>query len=203
MDNLKCVAVGDGAVGKTCLLISYTCNAFPTDYIPTIFDNYACAVMVDGKPVNVGLWDTAGQEDYDRLRPLSYPQSDVFVVLFDVTSPNSLKNVQTRWVPEINHYCPGVPLVLVGTKADLRNDKSFTQRMTQQGIKFVTVEEGEKMAKEMGPTVPYIECSALTQQGMKDAFDSAIRVALEARQTREKKAHRRFRRPRLGMCSIM
>merc|ERR1711981_803361 len=74
---------------------------------------------VDGKPINLGLWDTAGQEDYDRLRPLSYPQTDVFLTCFSIISPASFQNVKAKWYPEINHHCPSTPLVLVGTKIDL------------------------------------------------------------------------------------
>ena len=100
------VAVGDGAVGKTCLLISYTTNCFPVDYIPTVFDNYACNLFVDNRAINLGLWDTAGQEDYDRLRPLSYPESDVILIVFSVDFPTSLANVQDKVrIPGTDHLC--------------------------------------------------------------------------------------------------
>lgn len=177
MQNIKCVVVGDGAVGKTCLLISYTTNAFPGEYIPTVFDNYSANVMVDGKPINLGLWDTAGQEDYDRLRPLSYPQTDVFLICFSVVSHASYQNVKTKWVPEISHHAPGVPIILVGTKADLREDQQTLAQLQQKGVQMVSAEQGHTMQKTIS-AIKYLECSALTQKGLKQVFDDAIRAAL-------------------------
>ncbi|RVX16471.1 Rac-like GTP-binding protein ARAC6 [Vitis vinifera] len=117
---IKCVTVGDGAVGKTCLLISYTSNTFPMDYVPTVFDNFSANVVVNGATVNLGLWDTAGQEDYNRLRPLSYRGADVFILAFSLISKASYENVSKKWIPELKHYAPGVPIVLVGTKLEPR-----------------------------------------------------------------------------------
>ncbi|KAL6528965.1 GTP-binding protein Rho1 [Orobanche minor] len=86
------------------------------DYVPTVFDNFSANVVVNGSTVNLGLWDTAGQEDYNRLRPLSYRGADVFILAFSLISKASYENVSKKWIPELKHYAPGVPIVLVGTK---------------------------------------------------------------------------------------
>ena len=114
----------------------------------------------------------AGQEDYDRLRPLSYPQTDVFLVCFSVTSPASFENVKEKWFPEVHHHCPGVPCLIVGTQVDLRDDSQVMEKLQRQKQRPVAPEQGERLARELG-AVKYVECSALTQKGLKNVFDEA------------------------------
>ncbi|CAN1757818.1 Rac-like GTP-binding protein ARAC1 [Linum perenne] len=171
---IKCVTVGDGAVGKTCLLISYTSNTFPTDYVPTVFDNFSANVVVNGATVNLGLWDTAGQEDYNRLRPLSYRGADVFILAFSLISKASYENVSKKWIPELKHYAPGVPIILVGTKLD------------HPGAVPISTAQGEELRKLIGAPA-YIECSAKTQENVKAVFDAAIRVVLQPPKQKKKK----------------
>ncbi|KAL9645497.1 hypothetical protein ABK040_000563 [Willaertia magna] len=178
---IKCVIVGDGAVGKTCLLYVYAKGDFPGDeYVPTIFDNYSARLMVDGKAITLGLWDTAGQEDYDRLRPLSYPGTSCFVMCFSVVDPPSFENVKLKWHPEIVHHCKNTPIILVGTKADLKDDIQTKNKLKNSvhSIKEpITTEMGEQLAKKI-KAKRYIECSAKTGYGVKKIFDEAIRIVL-------------------------
>ncbi|KAM9834139.1 ras homolog gene family, member Gd isoform X2 [Syngnathus typhle] len=154
MQTIKCVVVGDGAVGKTCLLISYTTNAFPEEYIPTVFDNYSAQMSVDGRTVSLNLWDTAGQED-----------------------PSSHANVRHKWHPEVSHHCPNVPILLVGTKRDLRGDAETVKKLKEQGLAPTTHQQGNALAKQIG-AVKYMECSALLQEGVREVFAEAVRAVL-------------------------
>jgi len=135
-----------------------------SEYVPTVFDNYSANVLVDGRAVSLGLWDTAGQEDYDRLRPLSYPGTDVFAIVYSITSATSFRNID-KWLAETRHHCPGTPAVIVGNKCDLEDSR------------HVTYDEAMAFARREG--CRFYECSALTQKGLKAAFDGIIDAGLD------------------------
>ena len=123
-------------------------------------------IIVDNVKISLGLWDTAGQEDYDRLRPLSYPQTDVFVLCFSVISSTSFTNITNKWMPEIRHHCPDKPIILCGTKIDLREDREYVNQLQKQNIQLIKREQGQRLCKKIR-AFKYVECSALTQKGLK------------------------------------
>uniref|UniRef100_A0A2K6SA34 Ras homolog family member C n=1 Tax=Saimiri boliviensis boliviensis TaxID=39432 RepID=A0A2K6SA34_SAIBB len=123
----KLVIVGDGA----CLLIIFSKDQFLEVYVPTVFENYIADVEVDCKQVELALWDTAGQDDYDRQRPLSYPDTDVILMCFSINSPDSLENIPEKWTPEVKHFCPNVPIILVGNKKDLKQDEHTRRELAK------------------------------------------------------------------------
>jgi len=172
----KLVIVGDGACGKTSLLCVFAIGEFPREYQPTIFDNYVAEIRLDGKAVQLALWDTAGQEEYERLRPLSYSKSHVVLIAFAIDTPDSLDNVTVKWDEEVRRICgPSVPIILVGLKSDLRpspSDPSYDR--------YIPREKGEEVAQQIGAR-EYKECSALLIQGVDDVFEAATRASLLAR----------------------
>ncbi|KAG0037006.1 GTP-binding protein Rho1 [Podila clonocystis] len=173
----KLVIVGDGACGKTCLLIVFSKGTFPEIYVPTVFENYVTDVEVDGKHVELALWDTAGQEDYDRLRPLSYPDTHVILICFAIDSPDSLENVQEKWYPEVQHFCGGLPILLVACKKDLRYDQRTIEELRRNNQSTVSSERGVEVARHIKAR-DYLECSAKTGEGVREVFESATRASL-------------------------
>uniref|UniRef100_A0A8C2LTZ2 Ras homolog family member D n=1 Tax=Cricetulus griseus TaxID=10029 RepID=A0A8C2LTZ2_CRIGR len=141
--SVKVVLVGDGGCGKTSLMMVFADGAFPESYSPTVFERYNVTLQMKGKPVHLQIWDTAGQDDYDRLRPLFYPDANVLLLCFDVTSPNSFDNVSNRWYPEVTHFCKGVPIIVVGCKTDLRKDKVLANKLRRNGLEPVTYHRRE------------------------------------------------------------
>lgn len=194
----KIVILGDGACGKTSLLNVFTRGYFPEVYEPTVFENYIHDIFVDNKHITLSLWDTAGQEEFDRLRSLSYSDTQCIMLCFSIDSRDSLENVKNKWVGEIANNCEGVKLVLVALKCDLRNNDhegniinpnnigdqnkinnngNGSQQRGNGSKDLITYEEGLAMAKQIG-ALRYLECSAKSNKGVNEAFTEAARVAL-------------------------
>ncbi|AOW27521.1 GTP-binding protein RHO3 [Candida albicans P57072] len=180
----KIVILGDGACGKTSLLNVFTRGYFPQVYEPTVFENYVHDIFIDGQSVQLSLWDTAGQEEFDRLRSLSYSDTHCIMLCFSVDSPDSLENVQSKWVGEIADHCEGVKLVLVALKCDLRNNEDIEDQQQSNPYssqkRLITYEEGLAVAKKVG-ALRYLECSAKKNKGVNEAFSEAARCALNAK----------------------
>ncbi|XP_037815763.1 rho-related BTB domain-containing protein 2 isoform X1 [Lucilia sericata] len=201
---VKCVLVGDTAVGKTRLICARACNKHVSlsqllsTHVPTVWaiDQYRIYKdvlersweVVDGVNVSLRLWDTFG--DHDKDRRFAYGRSDVVLLCFSIASPISLRNCKAMWYPEIRRFCPDVPVILVGCKNDLRymyRDETylsyFGERSTfvRAALKsdLVMPDEARAVARELG--VSYYEASVFTYFGVNEVFENAIRSALIAR----------------------
>jgi Ras-related C3 botulinum toxin substrate 1 len=123
------------------------------------------------------MHDTAGLDGYETLRPRVYPQTDVFLICFSLANRDSLSNVSHKWMPELHNHCPKVPVILVGTKLDLRNDEK-SDKPGDSKIFPVLSDDALKVQKQI-KAVKYIECSAITSEGLSEVFEAAIRVVLD------------------------
>jgi len=177
--RVKLVVVGDGAVGKTSLLIRYATGEFPNEYVPTVFENYTAQMKRETEVILLHLWDTAGQEDYDRLRPLSYPGADVVLLCFSTISQASYDAVREKWAPEVLHFIPNIPHLLIGTKIDLREDKHPDPNSGK--FEPINREQGEALAAEI-KAVKYMEVSSKTGKGVQEVYAEAVGLVLKERE---------------------
>lgn len=178
MQTVKCVTVGDTDIGKTHLLLTYVRKIFPKEYMPGVYDVYSTQVTVDNHTVNLELGDTSGSEDYNSVRPLCYNGVNIFIICFSIANPTSYDNVKNRWFPEIKHHCPNMPFLLVGTKTDLRDDQQVLEKLKKQNQITVTQQQGNMLAKQI-KAVKYLECAAITQDGLDEVFDEVVRAFLK------------------------
>ncbi|RFU34476.1 hypothetical protein B7463_g1899, partial [Scytalidium lignicola] len=157
---------------------------FPTVYEPTVFENYVHDIFVDNVHIELSLWDTAGQEEFDRLRSLSYDDTHAIMLCFSVDSKDSLENVESKWVGEIAENCPNVKLVLVALKCDLReqveDETEGADAQPKEKKDLINYNQGLEVARRIG-ALRYLECSAMRNRGVNEAFTEAARVALSVK----------------------
>uniref|UniRef100_A0A3Q3IUT0 Rho-related GTP-binding protein RhoH n=1 Tax=Monopterus albus TaxID=43700 RepID=A0A3Q3IUT0_MONAL len=168
--SVKCVLVGDTAVGKTSLLVRFTSETFPETYKPTVFDNTGVEVYMDGVQINLGLWDTAGNDNFRQIRPRSYQQADIVLICYSVANPNSLANIQHKWIAEVRQNLPRVPVLVVATQTDLREVGTYRSNC-------IAAVEGKRVAHEIRAK-GYLECSSLNNRGVQQVFEYAVRTAV-------------------------
>ena len=176
--TIKIVAVGDGGVGKTCMFNSYIGAKVNDEYTPTVFDNFETILCINNQPIKISLWDTAGQECYNRIRTLSYPRTDIFLVCYSIVEPSSYFHMLEKWIPEFSKICPQVPFIIVGLKSDLREDKEYVKNMFDRGFEPIPLQKAEENAREWG-AIAYFECSAVSRDGLCELFEFAFMVALK------------------------
>ncbi|KAI8067621.1 small GTPase superfamily [Gilbertella persicaria] len=167
----KLVVCGDGATGKTSLLSVFTRDYFPNVYEPTVFENYVQEITVQDQTVELSLWDTAGQEEFDRIRLLSYENTHVYMLCFSVENHDSFQNIPDKWLEEVTEHGSQAKVVLVALKCDLRSENH---------LNTISYEEGLDMAKSIN-AVRYLECSAKLNRGVKECFQETAKVALSVR----------------------
>ncbi|KAH7918606.1 hypothetical protein BV22DRAFT_1108318 [Leucogyrophana mollusca] len=181
----KLVIIGDGGCGKTCMLFAYALGRFPErdSEVPKVFDYFSTRMEFEGQPVDLFLCEVpTGEESYPRLRHLSYPGTDVALIVFSVNNYTSLENARDIWYPEVSHFCGDIPVVLVGNKTDLRSDTKRSSKLYRE----VTPKQGSDVAEKIGAA--YVECSAKTSKGLPEVFQLVLQECI---QKRDKKVRKR------------
>ncbi|XP_067889102.1 rho-related GTP-binding protein RhoG-like [Heterodontus francisci] len=188
MVTIKVMLLGNELVGKTSLIVCLTTSAFPRDSLPTVFDTVSTQITVDERMVILNLWDTAPQEEHRlSIRQFYYPQTDIFIICFSICDPSSFDDVWNDWYPEVKRHRPNVPVLLVGTKKDLRHDPATVLSLLKRELAPVSYQQGASLARKI-KAVKYVECSALLFEGVVDVFEEATRAVLHRNHNKRTKS---------------
>lgn len=201
MQHIKVLLVGDDRVGKSSLVMAQSSGSFPAQEPPALLENVTIRFRSpECDEVELGIWDTIGSEDYSRLRPLSYPSTDVFFMCFSLVDRGSFDHIRSTWLPEICHFSPGVPLILVGTKEDSRRD------ILASGKKQPVVSDSEASELATDPRfATFMPVSSVTGQGLRDLFEEAVHCAFfwKRKSNKYEPLHSTGTRQRRKPCSLM
>lgn len=113
------------------------------------------------------------QDDSDEARRLCYTGADIFVVCFSVVKPDTFRNVQRRWIPELRDRMGETPIILIGTQADLRDDESIVDKLNVKGQRPINAREAVAISRRLG-TACYLECSPVMKKRMKQVMNDAF-----------------------------
>ncbi|KAK7104157.1 cell division control protein 42 homolog [Littorina saxatilis] len=192
--DVRCVVVGDDAVGKTSMLMGYATNRYPTQHVPSVFDNYAGSVKVAGRSLHLEIIDTLEEDESPSIRLSEYPGTNIFVVCFSVVRPETLSHVEDIWLPEIRAHAPQTPFILVGTQADLRDSDEICNMLKEKGQEPVSPTQGSAAARRIGAAC-YIECSPGVEKKLRKIINSAIASVLKVQDVHHA--------TQASMCSIL
>ncbi|KAL3873222.1 hypothetical protein ACJMK2_036363 [Sinanodonta woodiana] len=177
---IKCVVIGDENVGKTSLLMSYATDQFPTQHVPSVFDNYAGSICLSRKQYSLQLIDTHDERRSAENNRCIYHGTDVFVVCFSVVNPESFTNVERKWVPDIRRFMGDVPFIIIGTKADLRQDDNVNRQLQAKCQYPVSYSDATKLSKQLGASC-YIECSPCMPKRTRKVINDALLSVFQPR----------------------
>lgn len=192
--NSKVTMVGGGQTGKTSILLRLIDNDFNSECEPTIFENRMATFMVDNIPVDLYIWDTAGQEDFGSIIPLTYTNTDIAILCYSIVDRYSFEAITEKWVKELKFHTPESEIILVGTKSDLKTNIEYDD--------IITANEGEILAKSLN-AIAFFECSALTGHNIQNIFDLIAKHEFHKKNTFKKKKKKGFFLSLFELCNCI
>ena len=173
----NCVFLGNNGIGKTSLIMTFHQHSFPANenLIPNVFERFNTNIMVNGKEIPVQIIDSDDEEIESNRKAVA--QAHVAVICFSLISPKSYEDVETRWMKMIKKENSKIPHILVGTKADLRDDfESNGKELAKKGFEPISTNKGNELKQRIG-ACSYVECSAKCQINFDEAFHDAAQAA--------------------------